>query len=117
MGLLILSMIYRIITCAFQIDKKFNEKLKRSVPSRVFRGSVRSGKCPVGDVSIGDVSIGDVFVGDVSRYAHIIMKKLLKNIPGGNFKGTLDVEAYHKLDDATLKELGMYNDNYLVCLS
>ena len=100
-------MIYRIITCAFQIDKKFNEKLKRSVPSRVFRGSVRSGKCPVGDVS----------VGDVSGYPRNIMTNLLKNIPGGNFKGTLDVEAYHKLDDTTLKELGMYNDNYLVCLS
>ena len=67
-GLLNLSMIYRIITCAFQIDKKFNEKLKRSVPSRVFRGSVRSGKCPVGDVSIGDVSIGDVSVGDMSGW-------------------------------------------------
>ena len=73
----------------------------------VRRGYVRLGKCPFGDVS----------VGDVSRYPHNIMKNLLKNIPGGNFKGTLDVEAYHKLDDATLKELGMYNDNYLVCLS
>ena len=112
MGLLNQSMIYRIITCGFQIDKKFKEKLKRSVPSRVFRGSVRSGKCPAGDLSIGDVSIGDV-----SRYPHNIMKYLLKTIPGGDFKGTLDVEAYHKLDDATLKEPGMYNGNYLVCLS
>ena len=81
------------------------------------RGYVRLGKCPFGDVSVGDVSVGDVSVGDVSRYPHNIMKNLLKNIPGENFKGTLDVEAYHKLDDATLKELGMYNYNCLVCLS
>ena len=78
------------------------------------RGSVRSGMCPSGMCPSGMCPSG---MCPDTRIILNIMKNLLKNIPGGNFKGTLDVEAYHKLDDATLKELGMYNDNYLVCLS